>query len=137
MLISVVQRLPVSSVVLFSFTQSPSLLSQPPLYVVLINYSRNYSSNPIDRHVVMELFEVNSHAFIIHRRNGLFTQGCYLGPTWSKLVPYLTLQCSLVETRDGRFGYKVSQIGPKWDKFGAFSDQLSVHLAPMRHLGPI
>ena len=30
---------------------------------------------------------------------------------------------------DGRFGYKVGQIGPKWDKSGAFSDQISVHLA--------
>ena len=32
-------------------------------------------------------------------------------------------------TRDGRFGSKVGQIGPKWDKSGAFSDQISVHLA--------
>ena len=31
--------------------------------------------------------------------------------------------------RDGRFGFKVGQIGPKWDKSGAFSDQISVHLA--------
>ena len=30
--------------------------------------------------------------------------------------------------RDGRFGSKVSQIGHKWDKSGAFSDQISVHL---------
>ena len=29
--------------------------------------------------------------------------------------------------RDGRFGSKVGQIGPKWDKSGAFSDQISVH----------
>ena len=34
------------------------------------------------------------------------------------------------QTRDGRFGSKVGQIGPKWDKSGAFSDQISVHLAP-------
>ena len=31
--------------------------------------------------------------------------------------------------RDGRFGSKVGQIGPKWDKSGAFLDQISVHLA--------
>ena len=31
--------------------------------------------------------------------------------------------------RDARFGSKVGQIGPKWDKSGAFSDQISVHLA--------
>ena len=30
---------------------------------------------------------------------------------------------------DGMFGSKVDQIGPKWDKSGAFSDQISVHLA--------
>ena len=35
-----------------------------------------------------------------------------------------------IPTMDGRFGYKVGQIGPKWDKSGAFSDQISVHLAP-------
>ena len=34
-----------------------------------------------------------------------------------------------VYTRDGRFGSKVGQIGPKSDKSGAFSDQISVHLA--------
>ena len=52
---------------------------------------------------------------------------------------------------DGRFGSKMGQIGPKWDKSGAFSDQISVHLAPrakcteiwsekspdLSHLGPI
>ena len=31
--------------------------------------------------------------------------------------------------RDGRFGSKVGQIGPKWDKSGAFSDQISVQNA--------
>ena len=35
----------------------------------------------------------------------------------------------VVFTMDGRFGSKVGQIGPKWDKSGAFSDQISVHLA--------
>ena len=34
-----------------------------------------------------------------------------------------------VSNRDGRFCSNVGQIGPKWDKSGAFSDQISVHLA--------
>ena len=34
----------------------------------------------------------------------------------------------LFQGRDGRFGSKVGQIGPKRDKSGAFSDQISVHL---------
>ena len=38
---------------------------------------------------------------------------------------------TLLYSRDGRFGTKVGQIGPKWDKSGAFSDQVSVHLAPV------
>ena len=29
--------------------------------------------------------------------------------------------------RDVRFGPKVGQIAPKWDKSGTFSDQISVH----------
>ena len=29
---------------------------------------------------------------------------------------------------DGRFGSKVGEIRPKWEKSGAFSDQISVHL---------
>ena len=32
-------------------------------------------------------------------------------------------------TREGRFGSKVGQIGPKLDKSGTFSDHISVHLA--------
>ena len=32
-----------------------------------------------------------------------------------------------VELRDGRFGSKVGQIGPKWDKSWALSEQISVH----------
>ena len=54
-------------------------------------------------------------------------------------------------TRDGRFGSKLGQIGPKWDKSGSFSDQISVYLArrakcteiwsekapDFSHLGPI
>ena len=31
--------------------------------------------------------------------------------------------------RDARFGSKVGQMCPRWDKSGAFSDQISVHLA--------
>ena len=31
--------------------------------------------------------------------------------------------------RDDSFGSKVGHIDPKWDKSGAFSDQISVHLA--------
>ena len=33
------------------------------------------------------------------------------------------------QCRDGRFGSNVGQIGPKSDKSGSFSDQISVHLA--------
>ena len=40
----------------------------------------------------------------------------------------------LIHTRDGRFVSKVGQIGPKWDKSGAFSDQISVHLAQGRQM---
>ena len=36
--------------------------------------------------------------------------------------------------RDGKFGSKVGQIGPKWDKFGAFSDHISVQLARGQNL---
>ena len=54
---------------------------------------------------------------------------------WNKSV-FLTLNLFLAGSgiREGRFGSKVGQIGPKWDKSGTFSDQISVHLAPM---GPI
>ena len=38
---------------------------------------------------------------------------------------------------DGRFGSKVGQIGPKRDKSGAFSDQISVHLAPLKFVAAI
>ena len=41
------------------------------------------------------------------------------------------------QSRDGRFVSKVDQIGPKWDESGAFSDQMSVHLAWGRNLGSI
>ena len=48
---------------------------------------------------------------------------------------WITLQfreesIKMVDNRDGRFGSKVGQMCPKWDKSGAFSDQISVHLAP-------
>ena len=46
----------------------------------------------------------------------------------------LCLSCVVGGARDGRFGSKVSQIGPKWDKSGDFSDQISVHLAPGRQM---
>ena len=36
----------------------------------------------------------------------------------------LELQSFNTEIRDGRFGSKVGQIGPKWDKSGAFSDEI-------------
>ena len=43
------------------------------------------------------------------------------------VIGALTPNVSSVHHRDGRFGSKVGQIGPKWDKSGAFS--ISVHLA--------
>ena len=53
------------------------------------------------------------------------------------LVPFSVVNCVSVSlatgppcVRDGRFGSKVGQIGTKWDKSGAFSDQISVNLAP-------
>ena len=36
----------------------------------------------------------------------------------------------MVSVRDGRSGSKVDKIGLKWDKSVAFSDQISVYLAP-------
>ena len=36
--------------------------------------------------------------------------------------------------RGGMFGSKMVQIGPKWEKSGAFSDQISVHLALLRQM---
>ena len=55
----------------------------------------------------------------------LQTHGCEQQPT----LTHITLA-----GRDGRFGFKVGQIGPKWDKSGAFSDEISVHLAPARQM---
>jgi len=37
----------------------------------------------------------------------------------------------LSDTRNVRIGLKVGQIGPKWDKSGTFSDQISVHFWPI------
>ena len=49
---------------------------------------------------------------------------------WNKLPSNSSSQPGKVSwPRIGRFGSKVGQIGPKWDKSGAFSDQISVHLA--------
>ena len=44
-----------------------------------------------------------------------------------------------MQSKDGRFGSKVGQISPKWDKSGAFSDHISVHfVGEIRdYLGPI
>ena len=50
-----------------------------------------------------------------------------LGMTLVIYCPIIIIDCP--RSRDGRFGSKVGQIGPKWDKSGAFSDQISVHLA--------
>jgi len=46
-----------------------------------------------------------------------------------KLLLFSDLETLSSANRDGRFGSKVGQIGPKLDKSGAFSDQISVHLA--------
>ena len=58
----------------------------------------------------------------------------HLVPIWPNLKPnlaylvYLFFHSRWKVTRDGRFGSKAGQIGPKWDKFGAFSGQISEHL---------
>jgi len=43
------------------------------------------------------------------------------------LVPFVMFNQKLPVIRDGRFGSKVGQSGPKWDKSGAFSDQIVYH----------
>ena len=54
----------------------------------------------------------------------------HLGPIWPTFGLNLTfLTTETLPTRDGRFGSKVSQISPKWDKSGTSSNQISVHLA--------
>ena len=37
--------------------------------------------------------------------------------------------CACVCVTDVQLGYTVGQIGFKWDKFGAFSEHISEHLA--------
>ena len=44
---------------------------------------------------------------------------------------YLAISINLIKHKDVRFRPKVGHIGPKWDKSGAFSDKISVHLAPI------
>ena len=39
----------------------------------------------------------------------------------------MTREEALVSETDAKFGTKVGQIGPKWDKSETFSDQISVH----------
>ena len=59
----------------------------------------------------------------------LETKSCLLFLTltfWTRCLKCHALDLSI---RDGRFSSKVGQIGPKWDKSGDFSDQISVHLA--------
>ena len=57
---------------------------------------------------------------------------------WDKLFIITTSAVTRLYTQSGtstthpiicnsRFGSKVGQIGPKWDKSGTFSDQISVH----------
>ena len=53
-------------------------------------------------------------------------------PNLAQLVAKSEMLDHDMSARDGRFGSKVGQIGPKWDKSGAFSDQISVHLARWR-----
>ena len=76
--------------------------------------------------------------------------GCISRVSWIFCPSYHLFTFSPVPSphwpRDGRFGSKVGQIGPKWDKTGAFSYQISVHLARLKsdlkkprdlsHLGP-
>ena len=69
------------------------------------------------------------------------TSTCHTATPWvtqplqsvTAASPVLSLNllncCCFRYSRDGRFVSKVGQIGPKWDKSGAFSDQTPVHLA--------
>ena len=65
-----------------------------------------------------------------------------LAPKWVRLAPngtipglfrsdFSALARNATLSKDGRFGSKVVQIGPKWDNSGAFSDQISVHWREM------
>ena len=51
-----------------------------------------------------------------------------------ELAAFVVLITDGTLNRDRTFGSKVGQIGPKWDKSGAFSDQISVHLPPGRQM---
>ena len=64
--------------------------------------------------------------------------------TLRSIIPDLSDKCSFTTIflsqvtrlfRDGRFGSKVGQIVPKWNKSGAFSDQISMHLANLTDFG--
>ena len=70
-----------------------------------------------------------------------------IGPTLGRVDFWVRGAC-----RDARFGPKVSQIYPKWEKSGTFSEQISVHFSrwvkmywnliwkkvpDLSHLGPI
>ena len=46
-------------------------------------------------------------------------------------VPIFVYSQKSVPLRDGKFGPKVGQIGPKWDKTGKFSHQISVQLVSL------
>ena len=65
------------------------------------------------------------NAEIIHNINILWPSSVAI---YLLLAAFITL-CAYCLHQDGRFGSKLGQIGPKWDKSGAFSDQISVHLA--------
>ena len=59
--------------------------------------------------------------------------------SWSSLelvACYITaLSLSLIGNRDGRFGSNVGQIGPKWDKSGAFSGAPNALKSDLKSLG--
>ena len=50
-------------------------------------------------------------------------------PIWPQSDRQSGIPATSQLTDDIMFGSKVGQIGPKWDKSGTFSDQISVHLA--------
>ena len=62
---------------------------------------------------------VNCNGLITVKQNSIKLQNLIL----------MHISTTPIVTRDGRFGSKVGQICPKWDKSRAFSDQISVHLA--------
>ena len=64
------------------------------------------------------------------KRSQICPTCCKFGPFGGNIWHLCRPQTVCLHIRDGRFGSKVGQIGPKWDQSGAFSDQISVHLAP-------